>query len=97
MIGEGAKGSLWVNKVTPTFQSYTSTSTDESSCKAHESAHSNIPSFQTPMQGFHVINFKGYFINIKNPFTLTAASQAQPVKCRQDSSGKRVDSTFDNE
>jgi len=68
---------LRVYKVAPTFQSYTSTSTGESSCKAHESAYPNIPSFQTRMQGFHVINFTGYFVNVKNPFTLTEASQAQ--------------------
>lgn len=84
MIG---RGSLRVYKVAPTSQPYTLTSTGESSCKAHESAHPDRNA------GPHFLNLTGYFINVKLLIYLdcSQSSAARTVP------GERVHSTFDNE
>ena len=65
----GGEGSLRVYKIA--FTSWPHTSTGESSCKALETVHPNIPSFQTRNAEPHFLNLTGYFINVNLPILLT--------------------------
>ena len=65
----GGEGSLRAYKIA--FTSWPHTSAGKSSCKAPESAHPNILSFQTRNAGPHFLNLTGYFINVKFPTLFT--------------------------